>query len=119
MNCRLCYAFLRSRNPCPGCRGDDRGKPKTRVACGIKACEKRRGDFCTGCASFPCEHLSRLDKRYRKKYGMSVLDNLESIETHGLRSFVAREKSEWACGACGETICVHKAFCPACGHQWR
>jgi hypothetical protein len=57
MNCSLCRAFLRRRNKCPGCRGDDRGKCKTRVACKIKNCEARRGSFCTYCASFPCERL--------------------------------------------------------------
>jgi hypothetical protein len=119
MNCGLCYAFLRSRNRCPGCRGDDRGKPKTRVSCRIKKCEVRPGDFCTGCASFPCERLSGLDKRYRLKYGMSMIENLRSIEADGLRGFVEREKSKWACPGCGETICVHKACCLICRRQWR
>jgi len=90
MNCSLCYAFLRSRNRCPGCRGDNRGKCKTRVACKIKTCEARRGSFCAAdCASFPCERLSRLDKRYRTKYGMSMIDNLGRIQTDGLRGFIA------------------------------
>jgi hypothetical protein len=122
MNCGLCRAFVRSRNRCPGCRGDDRGKPKTRVACRIKTCELRRrggGDFCTDCASFPCERLGCLDKRYRTKYGMSMIENLRSIEADGLASFVEREKSKWTCVGCGATICVHEALCLVCKRKWR
>ena len=119
MNCSLCYAFLRSRNRCPGCRGDDRGKRKTRVACKIMKCKARRGSFCTDCANFPCERLGRLDKRYRTKYGMSMIENLRNLQSGGLRSFVAGEQTKWTCPRCGETICVHNALCLACGHKWR
>jgi hypothetical protein len=119
MNCGLCCAFLRTRNSCPGCRGDDRVKCKTRFACKIKLCPEGGGNFCTDCASFPCERLSRLDKRYRTKYGMSMIDNLRKIEADGLRSFVASETSKWTCPGCGKTLCVHKAVCLTCGHKWR
>ena len=122
MNCGLCGAFLRRRNRCPGCRGDDRGKPKTRVECSIKTCESRRrggGDFCTCCASFPCERLVCLDTRYRMKYGMSMIENLKSIEAGGLAKFVEAQKSKWTCPGCGATICVHEAFCLVCKRRWR
>ncbi len=122
MNCGLCRAFLRTRNSCPGCRGDDRGKPKTRVTCRIKTCEVRsreQRDFCTPCGSFPCERLSRLDKRYRTNYGMSMIDNLKAIETKGLESFLKNEKVKWACPGCGETICVHESYCRGCNRKWR
>ena len=122
MNCGLCRAYLRERSPCPGCRGDDRGKPKTRVACRIKTCEERRqrgAAFCVGCTSFPCERLIRLDERYRRKYGMSMIENLRSIEASGLRQFIEQEESRWACAGCGEMLCVHESGCPACGRKWR
>jgi hypothetical protein len=119
MNCSLCCAFLRRRNSCPGCRGDDRGKCKTRVACKLKICAARRGSFCTDCESFPCERLSRLDKRYRTKYGMSMIANLRRIQTDGILSFVASETLKWACPGCGKRICVHKPTCQFCGHEWR
>ena len=122
MNCALCRAFVRSRNRCPGCRGDDRGKPKTRVACRIKSCGSRRrvgGDFCIHCARFPCERLSCLDKRYRMKYGMSMIENLRIIKAEGLTGFVQGEKSKWTCPGCGATICVHESFCLVCKREWR
>ena len=122
INCGLCYAFLRSRNKCPGCRADDRGKTKARVVCKIKNCKARSGKargFCTSCESFPCDRLKRLDKRYRAKYGMSLVENLRSIETDGLRKFVETERAKWSCLGCGETICVHEAACQGCGRKWR
>ena len=119
MNCGLCYAFRRSRNRCPGCRVDDPRQPRTRVGCRIRNCRARRGEFCIGCAPFPCERLRHLDQRYRTKYGMSMLENLRRIETDGLRSFVVQEKVKWACPGCGATICVHKAFCLVCERRWR
>ena len=122
MNCGLCYAFLRGRNPCPGCRADDRGKTKTRVACRIKNCDERRrhgGDFCANCARFPCERLIHLDQRYRRKYGMSMIENLRKIAVDGLSSFVAKERSRWACPGCGKTLCVHSALCLTCNRKWR
>ncbi len=122
MNCGLCRAYMRSRNRCPGCRGDDRGKPKTRVECRIKKCEERRwagGEFCTCCASFPCERLRRMDSRYRTKYGMSMIGNLRCIKADGFVSFLEQERCKWTCPACGATICVHQASCLVCKRQWR
>ena len=119
MNCRLCIAYVRKRNPCPGCRVEDPGKPKTRTGCRVRNCAARRGRFCTDCASFPCELLKHLDKRYRANYGMSMIDNLRRIAGEGLRGFVAQEKIRWACPGCGATICVHRQSCLACGRNWR
>jgi len=113
MNCGLCHAFLRSRNRCPGCRTNERGE--MRVACKIRNCETRRGKrFCTSCTKFPCERVCHIDKRYRTKYGMSMIENLKSIKAVGLRSFVDSEKIKWACPGCGAPLCVHKAGCLVC-----
>ena len=121
MNCRLCCAYVRDKNVCPGCRGDDSVKPKTRVTCKIKNCEKiTKGGckYCSSCDSFPCAALNHLDKRYRSKYGMSMVENLENIRRFGIRHFLRNEKEKWACPACGEVICVHKPQCLSCGHEW-
>ncbi len=118
MNCSLCYAFLREQNKCAGCRGADTGKGKSILQCSIRTCTVRRGKFCSRkCERFPCERLHGLDKRYRTKYGMSMLDNLAKIENSGVRSFLRAEKTKWACPGCGETICVHKPACQACGRK--
>lgn len=123
MNCGLCKAFLRTRNPCPGCRGNDQNKPKTRVRCKIKKCETRLrsgADFCSSsCMHFPCEALSRLDKRYRQNYGMSMIENVKRIEIGGLQNFLTHEKSKWTCLGCGELLCVHEPLCRVCNRKWR
>ena len=116
MNCGLCVAYLRERNRCPGCNGDDLKKPKTRVQCGIKRCpEVGRDGLCSSCAKLPCALLLRLDKRYRARYGMSMVENLKVIRDVGLEAFVARERSRWKCPECGGVICVHKTACLYCG----
>jgi len=124
MNCQLCRAYRRDGNvkACPGCRFDDERKPTTCVACRIKNCEKivKGGvKYCFSCAGFPCARLKHLDKRYRTKYGMSMIGNLENIRDFGLRQFVRAEKARWTCPECGEMICVHKPQCLSCGHKWR
>lgn len=62
----------------------------------------------------PCDVLKRLDKRYQTKYGMSMIENLESIRKDGIKKFVANERVRWACDKCGGTICVHDRKCHAC-----
>ena len=39
MNCNLCYAYLREKNSCPGCRKYDNDKPDSRTRCFIKNCK--------------------------------------------------------------------------------
>ncbi len=121
MNCSLCRAYGREKNPCPGCRADDSGKTKTRVNCKIKNCEKIiEGGFahCFDCGSFPCNALKHLDSRYRSKYGMSMIENLSSIKSLGISQFIETEHERWACRQCGEMICVHESACLSCGHVW-
>ncbi len=118
MNCGVCMAYLREKNKCPGCRGTDAGKPPTRAGCRIKNCEvfrKGAAKFCFECAAFPCDKLEHLDKRYRAKYAMSMIENLGDIKGSGLRNFFKKEKARWSCSRCGGTICVHKGRCLACG----
>ena len=118
MNCGICLAYLREKNKCPGCRGIDLNKPVTRSQCKIKTCptfKRKKSAFCFGCERFPCDRLKHLDKRYRTKYKMSMIENLEHIKKSGLTKFVANEKTRWACSECGGTICVHKGYCFSCG----
>jgi hypothetical protein len=121
MNCRLCRAYTRDRNACPGCLSDEADKPETRVVCHIKTCDriaKGGARYCLGCRSFPCDRLNHLDNRYRTKYGMSMIDNLKSIKQSGVRRFIESEKQKWTCPECGEIICVHKPQCLSCGYKW-
>ncbi|MCG8701291.1 MAG: DUF3795 domain-containing protein [Bacteroidales bacterium] len=115
MNCRLCRAFVREKNRCPGCRGEDDLKPQYCVNCKMVTCEERkRGQFkfCFECCQYPCKRLRQLDKRYRTKYGMSMLENLDEIKRVGIRQFIRNQKEKWICPGCGVLLCVHMACYP-------
>jgi len=117
MNCGICIAYLRDKNKCCGCIPSLTKKPKTRLLCVIKNCEslsKTSSGFCYECEKFPCKRLIQLDKRYRTKYNMSMIDNLEKIKRIGLEKFVQNEKKRWICNNCGGTICVHRGYCLNC-----
>ena len=121
MNCRLCRAYARDRTPCPGCRSNDGTKSKACMTCPIKNCKNlvsQRIKFCFSCDEFPCARLEHMDKRYRSKYGMSVIDNLLNIRELGIRGFVSSENDNWRCLHCGNMLCVHKPQCPSCGSIW-
>ena len=68
---------------------------------------------------FPCAGLKQPDRRYRTKYGMSMIENLEAIKESGIRKFIQKEKKRWTCPECGGTICIHRPQCPSCGRKWR
>jgi len=105
MNCAICKAHLRERNPCNGCNDAERNKPQTRSRCRLRICEKRTGTFCFECAEFPCGRLQHLDQRYRTRYGMSEIENLIFIRDHGIRKFLAHEHDRWL--TAGGIFCVH------------
>lgn len=117
MNCRLCYGFIRIKNRCPGCGGNDANKPHHCVSCKIRNCEQLktgRSGLCFECDK-TCRRLKQLDKRYREKYHMSMLENLAYIRDNGMKAFLNREEVRWTCPACGRILCVHRETCPACG----
>jgi predicted enzyme related to lactoylglutathione lyase len=77
----------------------------------------KRIDYCFECSSFPCNKLERLDKHYREKYGMSMIENLRQIQTYGVKQFLKSEQERWECPACGGIICVHNKTCYTCKGQ--
>ena len=70
--------------------------------------------FCLECQDFPCKRLKSLDKRYRTKYHMSMIENLIFIRDYGLAKFLKREEEKWKCRDCGEMICCHNGLCLNC-----
>lgn len=121
MNCGICMAFLRKKNKCNGCRRVNTWNPKMRVECKIKNCAYLKTHsltFCFECASYPCQLIKNMDKRYKTRYGMSTLGNLESIKQLGLDQFIALEDEKWKCKQCGGVINVHKGACSVCGGEF-
>ena len=76
-------------------------------------------DFCFTCPEYPCAKIKRLDKRYAKSYGLSVLENLHQLEVLGLDRFVDEQQRQWSCAGCGAILCMHKPACKNCGKVWR
>lgn len=118
MNCGLCIGYLREKKPCGGCfKIDDVNKPNACRSCSIVNCERlARTDsgFCYECGIYPCTRLKNLDKRYRSKYGMSMIENLEYLHKSGMKEFLRNEQDRWTCETCGAGICVHREYCLHC-----
>jgi hypothetical protein len=114
MDCAICSAFLREKNRCNGCYG---ATSTGRRHCIIASCEHLQKRYSHTCGSFPCRRLEQLDKRYRTRYRMSMLDNLAAIRKDGIRKFVKSERERWTCSACGGTIDVHRYRCSSCGKE--
>ena len=117
MNCALCLAYQRTKNHCPGCNIYSKDKAKSCQNCTIKNCEnlkKSESGFCSSCSKFPCERLKHLDKRYRTKYRMSMLNNLKDINEQGLATFIEMENEKWQCPKCHLLLCVHRIECQNC-----
>lgn len=117
MNCAICLAYLREKNRCSGCWGANDNKSKSCIQCIIKNCEllaKTKSKFCYECSKYPCLRLKQLDKRYRTRYYMSMIENLEYIREKGLTVFIKKENLRWKCKNCGGTICVHRGICLEC-----
>jgi len=120
MNCGICYARLRDKNQCPGCRYFYAEKPVSIARCKIRNCDTVKNGkvkYCYTCQDFPCNNLKNLDKRYRNKYRMSEIENLLYIREKGIRKFVENEKKRWTCAGCGGTINVHIQLCSCCGKK--
>ncbi|MDD4367237.1 MAG: DUF3795 domain-containing protein [Eubacteriales bacterium] len=122
MNCRLCisYQFREKdlnkkgfhRKYCPGCipRGEN-CKHMARI-CSLVGEGKVR--FCYECEDYPCKRLKSLDKRYRTKYNMSMIENLDVIKDKGMKAFLEKEEKKWTCPTCGGIKCCHAGFCLDC-----
>lgn len=119
MNCGICIGYLREKRPCGGCfKINDENKPTVCRSCRIVNCRhlaETDSGFCYDCIKYPCTRLKNLDKRYRTKYGMSMIENLGNIKKFGIEKFVESEQNRWKCTECGVLLCVHRNACLNCG----
>lgn len=120
MNCALCSGYQRTKNHCPGCKNivGDEGLCHPRT-CSITVCDQHVGKetlYCYECDKFPCKRMRALDLRYKTKYHMSMIANLEYIKQNGMEAFLKEQKNRWTCEVCHETMCVHKHCCQNCNN---
>jgi hypothetical protein len=123
MNCGICVSYLAMKNDlkqkgfgkkyCAGCLA--RGKNCTFMQKQCDLLGKGLVRFCYECEDFPCDRLNSLDKRYRSKYHMSIIENLNFIKDQGISKFLEKEAAKWQCPQCGEVICCHNGLCLNCG----
>jgi len=122
MNCQLCIGFQRKRNPCAACRTDSEQKPAHCLHCALLNCEHLNNTpsaYCYDCEVYPCARLKRLDKRYRSKYGMSMIENLDFIQREGIENFLSDQNIRWKCENCGGLLSVHRDNCQVCETKHR
>ena len=123
MNCGVCKAYLAYSRGVPKQRGKvthcagclPRGKN-----CFIKrGCEKllqNRVRFCFECEQMPCKNLERVDRRYRSRYNMSMVENLKELKAKGVEEFLKNQQAKYKCQACGDVVSVHDRKCYSCGY---
>ena len=123
MNCALCLSNQRKgtkrEKHCDGCSSLS---VAAATRCTIRRCSKRedsKSGFCYECAKFPCKRILQLDARYRGKYGMSLIKNLESIQQDGVEAFIEKENKLRTCKVCGNLICIHRDYCLHCKTKWK
>ena len=122
MNCAICSGYLSYKNDvknkgirmpyCIGCR------PRNKNCAFLKKhCSKLANDeviFCFECSSFPCDRLRTIDSRYKSRYRMSMIENLNFIKENGIEKFLDNQEKSWKCGNCGELVCCHNGICFNC-----
>jgi len=119
MNCGICVAFFgytmegkKRKHICPGC--GSRASLCAFIKEGCRKLATNQIEYCFECTDFPCANLKTLDNRYRNKYGMSMIENLDYVKENGVEEFLKHEQERWKCPSCGGVICVHNKICYAC-----
>lgn len=122
MNCGICVSYLAKKNDlkkkgfqksyCEGCLPRGKNCSFMKKQCDLLG--KGLVRFCYECKDFPCARLKALDTRYRTKYHMSMIENLEYIKEHGMEKFLEKEEKKWRCPGCGGKISCHNGLCLNC-----
>ncbi len=123
MNCGICSSYLAHKNSIPrkvvsnciGCRARDKQCAFLKKKCrdDLKLL-KGEIEFCFECNYFPCDNLVKLDKSYRVKFGMSMIDNLNEIKKKGIDIFIEKQENKYKCPKCNNLISVHSKKCFVC-----
>lgn len=123
MNCMVCYKHVGTHQyakPCDGCRKEDGDKPESCRKCKIKDCAGAAGHaHCSACEAFPCKLIGNLDRSYRERYGVSLIENGKSAKKKGIADFLAEDRARWTCGKCGGAFSLHDGVCSDCGNAQR
>jgi hypothetical protein len=126
MNCGVCKAYLsysrgvpKRRSSVTHCSGCVPRQKNCYIKRGCEQLSKSKIRFCFECGQMPCENLDRLDRRYRKRHGMSMVENLQEIKAKGIPAFLRSQETKYTCPKCGDVVSVHDGKCYACGRSTR
>ena len=125
MNCNICSVYLAYKHKvkekglklayCTGCRPRNKQCAFLKKKCQTQLLLKGEVNYCYECPDFPCERLSRLDRRYAADFKTSWIENLKLIKERGIKKFLRSEEEKWKCPECGGVICCHNSLCYSCG----
>ena len=129
MYCGLCSSYLAYLNQiprqlgrftyCAGCR--PRGKHCAWLKNRCELLRNQAVQYCFECPSYPCPPLGHLAERYRTKYGLDFLSNLELIRDQNEDVLLDALKDCHTCERCGGLRSVHSGKCFVCDevHSWK
>ena len=116
MNCMVCFAHCSTKKACGGCLGTDESKPGHCRTCLRKNCAAERElSYFYECSDFPCRRIRDLDRSYRKRYGVSLIEQSLFVKENGIELFLENERKRYTCAACGGVISLHDHRCSECG----
>ena len=102
MNCMVCFAHCSTKKACGGCLGTDESKPGHCRTCLRKNCAAERElSYCYECSDFPCRRIRDLDRSYRKRYGVSLIEQSLFVKENGIELFLENERKRYAVNAGG------------------
>jgi len=123
MNCGICSSYLAYKNNmegkgfpnCIGCRARNKQCAFLKKRCKDNL-KLLTGEiqFCFECSFYPCINLAGLDNRYRQRFGMSMIDNLNEIKDKGLNYFIKNQYKKYKCPKCANLMSVHSRKCFVC-----
>jgi len=125
MNCAICKAYIALTHDVPRARGKVTYcagcKPRAKNCYIKRNCKKLTHNeiqFCFECNDMPCKNLSHLDKRYRERYAMSMVENQKTLKNKGIDGFLKNQAEKYRCPSCGDMVCVHDHKCYGCGKKF-
>jgi Protein of unknown function (DUF3795) len=114
VNCAVCYVHLRQKKPCAGCNSEV-NKPNRCRSCKIMLCAAGRGvTHCFLCEAFPCQQIKRLDRSYRRRYSVRLIENARA-QAKGIARFLRGDRERWTCPHCSGVVSLHDGVCSECG----
>jgi len=108
MDCAICMAHLRTKNPCGDCYTPERQRRRN---CPIFTCGKVKGRYHHTCDTFPAVGLSSWTNDTGRDWHEYALRTPQRSVWMASVAFVKNERERWTCQECGGTIDVHHWCC--------